>query len=187
VVQPNDVDDLLDKQRVGGQLEPSLRWGCRPKSFQIRPIVEGDSPDLVAIDVRDQWVAFFGVDSSVVTSTSPTWSRVIDAGRPGRSSSTSPSRRLAMNRDRHLPTVTGLHRSVAATVLLSEPSAQASTIFERSANAWDDFGRRDHDTSWERSGSVNVSTALGRPDLILQVGYPFHCQGPRLGLCHREA
>jgi len=114
-------------------LNPSLRWGCRPKSFQIRPIVEADSPDLAAIEERDQWVAFFGVDSSVATSTSSTWSRVIEAGRPGRSSSNSPSRRDSMNRRRHLPTVMAAQRSSAATVLLSVPSAQASTIFERSA------------------------------------------------------
>src|SRR5665648_691427 len=55
-------------------LNPSVRWGLRPKSFQIRPIVDFDSPDFFAIDVRDQWVASFGVDSNVDTSTSSTWS-----------------------------------------------------------------------------------------------------------------
>ena len=53
-------------------LNPSARWGCRPKSFQILPIVDSDSPDFFAIDVRDQWVAFFGFDSNVATSTSST-------------------------------------------------------------------------------------------------------------------
>src|SRR5512143_1923226 len=148
-------------------LNPSLRWGCRPKSFQIRPIVDLDSPDFFAIEVRDQWVALAGLDSNVVTRTSSTWSRVIEAGRPGRSSSTSPSRRLAMNRARHLPTVTGLHCNCAATVLLSAPSAHARTIFERSASACDDFARRDHETSCERSASVNINTALGRPVLAM--------------------
>src|SRR5450755_3701111 len=152
-------------------LNPSARWGLRPKSFQIRPIVEGESPDFLAIEVRDQWVALLGLDSSVATSTSSTWSRVIEAGRPGRSSSTSPSSRSAMNRDRHLPTVTGLHRSCAATLLLSAPSAHAKTIFERNANACDDLARRDHETSWERSASVNVSTALGRPVLAILAVY----------------
>ena len=72
-----------------------------------------------------------------------------------------------MNRARHLPTVTGLQPSRTATVLLSAPSAHASTIFDRSANACDDFARRDHDTSWERSASVNVNSALGRPVLAM--------------------
>jgi hypothetical protein len=67
-----------------------------------------------------------------------------------------------MNRARHLPTVTGWHRSSAATPLLSTPSAHARTIFERNANACDDFARRAHETSWERSASVNVNMALGR-------------------------
>ena len=44
----------------------------RPKSFQIRPIVERDSPDFLAIDARDQWVALAGFDSNVATSTSST-------------------------------------------------------------------------------------------------------------------
>jgi hypothetical protein len=53
-------------------LNPSLRWGLRPKSRQIRPIVDLLSPDFFAIDVRDQWVAFFGLDSDVATTTSST-------------------------------------------------------------------------------------------------------------------
>ena len=39
---------------------------------QIRPIVDWDSPDLSAIDARDQWVAFCGVSSSVATTTAST-------------------------------------------------------------------------------------------------------------------
>src|SRR5664280_563917 len=119
-------------------VNPSVRWGLRPKSFQIRPIVEAESPDFFAIEVRDQWVASFGVDSNVATSTSSTWSNVIDAGLPGRSSSTSPSSRSAMNRERHLPTVTAAQPNSAATVLLSAPSAHARTIFDRKASACND-------------------------------------------------
>jgi hypothetical protein len=40
-------------------------------------------------------------------------------------------------------------------------------IFDRSANACDDFARRNHETSWERSAIDNVSTALGRPVLAM--------------------
>jgi hypothetical protein len=103
--------------------------------YQIRPIVDFDNPDLRAIEARDQCVAFFGVDSSVATTTASTWSTLIVAGRPGRGSSTKPSSRSAMNRRRHLPTVASLTRSCAATALLDEPSAHANTILDRNANA----------------------------------------------------
>ena len=72
-----------------------------------------------------------------------------------------------MNRLRHLPTVTRAHRRSTATLLLSAPSAHTKTILQRNANACDDVARLDHDTSWERSSSVNVSKALGRPVLAM--------------------
>ena len=97
-----------------------------------------------AIFARDQCVAFVGTDSSVATTTSWTCSAVMLAGRPGRSSSVSPSRRCSMNRARHLPTVAWAHPNSAATVLLSLPSAQASTIRDRNAKACDDLPRRAH-------------------------------------------
>src|SRR2546421_10083274 len=105
----------------------------------MRPIVDFDSPDLAAIDVRDQWVAFFGVSSSVATTTASTWSMVIDAGLPGRSSSTSPSRRAAPNLARHLPTVTGAHPNCAATPLFFNPRAHAHTNVPRNAHVWAGF------------------------------------------------
>jgi hypothetical protein len=49
--------------------------------------------------------------------------------------------------------------------LLSAPPAHASTILDRNANACADFARRDHETSWERSASVNTNSAFGRPVL----------------------
>ena len=99
VVQPDHVDDLLHEQRIGGQLE---RVGPVRLEFEVPP----DPPDRrlrqpglrSAIDARDQCVALAGVCSSVATTTSSTWSSVIDGGRPGRSSSTSPSSRRARNR-----------------------------------------------------------------------------------------
>ena len=54
---------------------------------------------------RDQCVAFSGVDSSVATTTSSTCDAVTVAGRPGRGSSVSPSKRASRNRARHLLTV----------------------------------------------------------------------------------
>ncbi|MDR6414895.1 hypothetical protein J2808_001635 [Pseudarthrobacter sulfonivorans] len=41
-------------------------------AFQIRPIVDFESPERSAILALDQCVAFFGVDSSVATTTSST-------------------------------------------------------------------------------------------------------------------
>ncbi len=94
-------------------------------------------------------------------------STVIEGGRPGRGSSQSPSRRSVTNRARHLPTVAGAQPSRAATVLLSAPSAQASTIFDRSANACADLARRDQRTSCSRSPSLSTNSALGRPVLAI--------------------
>src|SRR5258708_26120359 len=107
----------------------------------MRPIVDFDSPDLAAIEVRDQWVASLGVSSSVATTTASTWSMVIDAGLPGRSSSISPSRRAATNLPRHLPTLTGAHPNCAATSLLFNPCAHPNTILHRNARAWAHFPR----------------------------------------------
>src|SRR4030081_3252891 len=127
----------------------------------MRPIVDFDSPDLAAIEVRDQWVASLGVSSSVATTTASTWSMVIDAGLPGRSSSANPSRRAATNLERHLLTVTGAHRSCPATSLLLKPSAHASTILQRNANAWADLARFDQRRSVAFSSSLNTNAALG--------------------------
>jgi hypothetical protein len=135
----------------------------RSKDFQIRPIVDLLSPVRCAIFARDQCVALSGVDSSVVTTTSSTCRAVTVGGRPGRSSSLSPSSRCATNRDRHLPTVAAEHPSDAATALLSAPSAQASTILDRNANACDDLRRRDQRSSCSRSSSVSTSGAFGCP------------------------
>lgn len=54
------------------------------KDRQIRPMVDFESPLRSAIFFRDQCVAFFGVSSSVATTTSSTCSAVTDGGRPGR-------------------------------------------------------------------------------------------------------
>src|SRR5258705_767466 len=53
-------------------LNVSLRWGLRRNAFQILPTVDLDSPERLAIEVRDQWVALFGVCSNVATTTSST-------------------------------------------------------------------------------------------------------------------
>lgn len=61
-------------------LKPSSRWGLSQKVFQIRPTVDFDSPDFLAMLARDQWVAFFGVDSRASMMTCSTWSMLFVAG-----------------------------------------------------------------------------------------------------------
>jgi hypothetical protein len=50
---------------------------------------------------------------------------------------------------------------------LGVPSAQASTILQRWASAWDDFARRDQRTSVSRSAAVSRNSAFGRPVLAM--------------------
>jgi hypothetical protein len=92
------------------------------------------SPTSLAIDRVDQCVASFGALSKVLMITSSTCSSVIVRGRPGRGSSTSPSRRCAANRLRHVITIGRVTPSRAAISVFFNPSAAASTIRERSAN-----------------------------------------------------
>ena len=111
-------------------------WGLRPKARQIRETADWDMPSDLAIDRVDQCVSpFGGVCSRVAAMTFSTCSSVTVRGRPGRGSSLSPSSRDSRNRDRHLPAVVlDIPRS-AATPLTGPPSAQASTIRDRSASA----------------------------------------------------
>src|SRR5512132_993910 len=148
-------------------LKVSARCGLSPNRRQIRPIVDLLNPDRSAIEFRDQWVASLGVSSSVATTTCSTCSTVIDGGRPGRGSSTSPSSRRCTNRPRHLPTVAGCTPNSAATCLFGVPSAHASTILQRCASAWDDFARRAQRASVSRSSAVSFSSAFGRPVLAI--------------------
>jgi hypothetical protein len=72
VIQPDDIDDLVDNSGSVDSLKLSVRCGLRPKVRQIRPILDVLSPDLSAICLRDQWVASRGVSSSVATITPST-------------------------------------------------------------------------------------------------------------------
>src|SRR6266480_5518551 len=149
-------------------LNVSTRWGLSSNLRQIRPILDLDSPVRSAIDLRDQWVASLGVCSKVATTTSSTWSTVIDGGRPGRGSSTRPSKRSRTNRDGPVPTVGRVTDNRCATSTLDRPSAHANTIRHRNASTCDDFARRDHRTNVSRSSSVNVNSAFGRPVFGIQ-------------------
>jgi hypothetical protein len=125
-------------------------------------------PERSDIDARDQCVASLGVSSRVATTTASTCSSVILRGAPGRGSSTSPSKRRATNRDRHLPTVGRDTPNSAATCLLVAPVAHARTIRHRSASAWELLARRDQRSSVPRSSSVNINGAFGRPVLAIR-------------------
>src|SRR5664279_4903645 len=144
-------------------LNPSVRCGLSSKACQIRPIVDAESPDFSAMDRRDQWVAFFGVDSRVSTTIFSTCSAVIDGTRPGRGSSSRPSNRSSRKRLRHFPIVGCETPNRAATSLFGTPSAHSRTIRDRSAKACADDRRRAHRCNCSRSSEVNSSNAFGRP------------------------
>src|SRR5512144_3087026 len=82
-----------------------------------------------------------------------------------------------MNRARHLPTVADEQPNRVATVL-SVPSAHASTIRDRNANACADFARRDQHTSCSRSSLVRTNETLGRPVLAIDRVYNLSCELP---------
>lgn len=161
--QAHHVADLVDELRVGRQLERLRQVRLEPERFQTRPTVVLDSPDLRAIDARDQWVASRGVSSSVATTTSPTFSSVMVGGAPGRGSSTSPSSRRPTNRDRHVPTVGCDTPSPAATAASSAPPAHRNTIRDRNASCCGLLGRRSQRRSVARPTSDKTNPAFGRP------------------------
>jgi hypothetical protein len=126
----------------------STRCGLRPNARQIRETAVWLSPTARAIDRVDQCVSLFaGASSRVFTITASTCSSVIFRAAPGRGSSDRPASRSCTNRPRHLVTVCGQIPNTAATSLLVAPSAQASTILARNANACAVFARRDHDNN----------------------------------------
>jgi hypothetical protein len=123
------------------------RCGCSPNARQIRSTADWVSPTSLAIERVDQCVASRGVVSSVLTITSSTLSSVIVRGRPGRGSSTSPSRRCTTNRLRHLRAELTSIPNRAAISVLFRPSAALSTIRERVASACALVWRRDQRSS----------------------------------------
>jgi hypothetical protein len=107
------------------------RCGASAKARQIRETVDCDMPVAAAIDLVDQCVAFFGVSSSVLTTTRSTSASVIFRGTPGRGSSHKPSRPRSRNRRRQVRTVSGVIRSRRETSMIEWPSAHSSTIRDR--------------------------------------------------------
>jgi hypothetical protein len=144
-------------------LKVSARCGCSPNACQIRKIAFCVKPASAAIDRVDQCVAFLGVVSNVLTTTSSTWSSVIVGGRPGRGSSTRPSSLRSANRVRHFPTVGRDTPTRSAISVFVRPSAACSTIRDRRARPWALVVRRVHASKHARSSSLNsISAATGR-------------------------
>jgi hypothetical protein len=71
-----------------------------------------------------------------------------------------------MNRERHFETVCEVTRCLVATVLLSMPSAQASTMRARKASACAVVRRIVSAVSCSRSASLKTSGAFGLPLII---------------------
>jgi hypothetical protein len=161
-VEPNDVAHLVDEKRVLGQLPGLPAVGLQPEGAPHAVHRRLLRPTSRAIERVDQCVASVGVVSSVLTITSSTRSSVTARGRPGRGSSTSPSRRCSANRERHLATIDRSTPSRSAISVFLRPSAANSTILERCANAWALVRRRAHATNRARSASLNsMATATG--------------------------
>src|SRR3981189_532939 len=138
----------------------STRCGLRAQPRQNREIEVWDIPRLLAIDRVDQCVSpLAGFSSRVLTITDSTCSSVMVRAAPGRGSSAPPPS--------HLVPVCGQTPNRAATSLFVEPSAHASTIRARNANACEVFARRVHRDRVSRSTSDNTSSAFGRPERVI--------------------
>ena len=167
-VEPDDVLDLLDEQRVLGELPVLHAVRLQPERSpdpRDRRLIE--SPVVAAIWRVDQCVPpSGGAVSNVLTITSSTRSSPTVLGRPDRGSSTSPSSLSATNRRRHLPTVAALTESRAATSLFECPCSHSNTICERNANPCAVRRLPAHPCNCARSPSVSSKTALGRPRVV---------------------
>jgi len=104
-------------------LNVSTRWGCKPRSDQIRCTVAGLTPTRVAIVRHDQCVAPAGVVVANLTM-SATVSSLID-GLPPRPSPIlpNPANPSTTNRLRNARTVTGVTPTSSAITALATPSA----------------------------------------------------------------
>src|SRR5829696_681133 len=151
----------------------SARCGLRPNARQMRLTAVWLIPVARAIDRVDQWVAPWGVSSKVFTITCSTCASVIVRGTPGRGSSPRPSSRRVENRRRHLATVAACTPNCSPTSTFDKPSAQASTIRQRNANAWLLLRRCAHRCSVWRSSSDNRICTVGRPRRRLDCGSSF--------------
>ena len=122
---------------------------------QIREIVAFERPTAAPRLRVLHSVRVGGGVSSVRVITSTTRSSVTVRGTPGRGSSVNPASRRTRKRSRHLQTQLLDTASRSATARLVSPSAQASTIRDRTATRCAVVGRRAHWSNVRRSSSVN--------------------------------
>jgi hypothetical protein len=113
-------------------LKVSTRCGFSPRAFQIRCTVLRLTPACLAIDLVLQWVSPLGLECSVASTISSTFSAGIDGFGP-RPLRTSPSlaRPSSANRFRQARTVTVVTPTSAAIRALATPSAASSNAFAR--------------------------------------------------------
>src|SRR5829696_4018203 len=105
-------------------LNVSTRWGCNPRSDQIRCTVAGLTPTRLAIVRHDQCVAPGGVVVVVNRTISAIVSSPIEGLRPRPSRMLSkPASPSSPNRVRHARTVTGVTPTSSAITALATPSA----------------------------------------------------------------
>ena len=150
-------------------LKVSCRCGLRSNSLPDPPDGRlATAPMRAAIDARDQCVALPASAPASPRSPPRPGPDRIDGGRPGRGLVDQPVQpALHEPAPATCPPSRLRHPSFAATCLLASPSAHASTIRDRNANACDDFARRAHRTNCARSSSVNTNSAFGRPVLAI--------------------
>src|SRR5271166_4870504 len=136
------------------------------------------SPQRLAIERVAQCVASGGRFSNVRVSTCSTSASLILRGAPGRGSSSSPSKRRATKRPRHLPTAGLLSRISALTCVFVLPAAQARMTRARKARAWAELGRRAHRSRVSCSWELKINSGIGRPRRIgiLLLVIPMHAQ-----------
>src|ERR1019366_211269 len=131
-VEPDNVDELLLKPWVVGQLERLDQARLEATSGPDPLNRSRRDPDLLAIDRQLQRVSPEGFSCWVRRTISSTFSPVIPALRPRPSSTTphlvSPS---SANLLRHARTVTGVTPTVAAILELATPSAAINSTLAR--------------------------------------------------------
>ena len=104
-VAADNIADLVDEERIGGELEGLSTMGLQSEDPPMRCTVLRHRPLAWAMPRMLQCVAPGGVASKVCVMTrSTSWSVTVRAA-PGLGLSSRPSRRVATNRWRHLQTV----------------------------------------------------------------------------------
>ena len=148
----------------GDTLKSSSRHGLSPNARQISPTVVCEIPCLAARPESTSASASgrCGLEGLDHDRLDPRRRRSCAPRRAGRVHQ--PVETVDAKRCRHFDTVTGLQPSSAAiSAWVRSPSAQASTIRQRNANACDERCRRAQRCSVLRSSPLKVISTVGRP------------------------